>query len=199
MLDLAAAGAGQVAGEQRLDLDDQRELLAPRELLCAPGTRRCACPGGTGMGISAPRRAGELDRLVDDAALARRSTGPSAREGGDHALDQRLGRRRAGGDADGAGRRRARSRSSSAGVLDEYGRRSPRAGPPRRAGWSWTSWPSRPRARGRTRRRWPAPPPGGSAWRSRCRRRAGPTMVGKRCAQGGDDRRPSRRGRAWSG
>jgi hypothetical protein len=33
VLDLPAAQAGQVAGEQRLQLDDQRELLPPGQLL----------------------------------------------------------------------------------------------------------------------------------------------------------------------
>ena len=33
VLDLAAAGAGEIAGEERLQLDDQRELRAPGELL----------------------------------------------------------------------------------------------------------------------------------------------------------------------
>ena len=34
MLDLAAAGAGEVAGIERLELDDERELFAPAQPLC---------------------------------------------------------------------------------------------------------------------------------------------------------------------
>jgi hypothetical protein len=33
MLDLPAAGAGQVAGEQRLQLHDERELVLPAEFV----------------------------------------------------------------------------------------------------------------------------------------------------------------------
>ena len=39
VLDLAAPGAGEVAGEQRLELDDQRELVPPARASAWPGRR----------------------------------------------------------------------------------------------------------------------------------------------------------------
>ena len=48
VLDLAAARAGQVALEQRLQLDDQRELLAFGQALAHQVRSPCACSAGPG-------------------------------------------------------------------------------------------------------------------------------------------------------
>jgi hypothetical protein len=53
MLDLPAAGAGQVALEQRLELDQERELLAPREPLAGQvGAHADALPERNGHEVS---------------------------------------------------------------------------------------------------------------------------------------------------
>ena len=136
--------------------------------------------GGGGWASANLRGQTELDVLVDDAALLdarpdrgapRAATTPSTSSSGADAPAV---------TPDGAARRRARPRSSS---LASSTRTGGAAGAPGHLGQPVacsTSWPSRPRAPGRTRRRWPAPPPGGSGWRSRCRRRRGPTSAGKR-------------------
>ena len=120
MLDLAAAGAGQVAGEQRLDLHDQRVLLAAQQLLAqqvgadaqvlakGDGHQRTSAGSRNWMVSSTTRRSSTVD-------------GTEGVEGGDDALDQRLGGRRAGGDADRAG-----------------------AGQPRRGRARWRRRPARP-------------------------------------------------------
>ena len=64
------------------------------------------------------------------------------REAGDHRLDELLGRRRAGGDADGAGE----VGGQLVGVVDAVDARAPGARwPASRAPGCWTSWPSRSR------------------------------------------------------
>jgi hypothetical protein len=51
MLDLAAAGAGEIALEERLELDDQGELLATGEALAREvGTDARALAHGNGHG-----------------------------------------------------------------------------------------------------------------------------------------------------
>ena len=106
-------------------------------------------------------------------------------------LDERLGHRRAAGQADRRhavepAPRRSRRRRRRGGRRARRRRARPRRGAP-----SSSCCASRRPARGRTRRRSPSRRPGGSAWRSRCR----PTAVPAAAGSAGAAPRPSRSSR----
>ena len=180
VLDLAAARAGQVAGEQRLELDDQRELARGRRASARSRYAPTRMFWRTGMGISGPRREGRTGRPRRRRRARRRWPARGRRGGRRPAATRCSGAEAPAVIADGAGAgepRRGRSRVSSstrwaatpvaAGDLDEAVgvRRVRRADDEHQV------------ALGGDAR---APPPGGSGWRSRCRRRAGRRCVGKR-------------------
>src|SRR5262245_19201352 len=106
VLDLAAARAREVALEQRLELHDQRELLAARDaLLREIGADSDALTERNGQTSVLPGcdRSGQLEadsltrrRTLDDFGLAERL------QRAQHALHERLGRRGARGQADAA-------------------------------------------------------------------------------------------------
>ena len=118
LLDLAAAGALEVAGEQRLELDEQRELLAAQQLLLHQV--RAEPEGltqGHGHGQLTSWGSVNADVLVGDPCP--RAPRPArGRRGADQLVDQVRRRRRAGGDADRA-RRRQPAQVDLAGVVDQ--------------------------------------------------------------------------------
>ena len=151
---------------------------------------------GDGHGLQAPPRSRrgrqlELDVFGGDHGARTPSRRPEALEARTtNSLHEPLGRRGAGGDADARGAGQRSEVGSLDGVVDQHGRAAARARRPRRGGASSTSSPSRRRAMQIARRRRArARRPGGSAWRSRCRRRAGPASVGEALAQRVDDAR----------
>src|SRR5439155_19840879 len=122
VLDLSAPGALEVAREQRLELDDERESLAPRELLAREVPTHAHLLTDGNRHLTNLRGECKVDRLVDDLTFAHgdRSEGS---ERVDHTTHERLGRRSARGDAD--GRRVAQPRELDLRrVLDEL-RRAP--------------------------------------------------------------------------
>ena len=146
--DLAAARALEVAGEQRLQLDQQRELLDPLELLL--GQVRSQAQGlahrhGHGQPTSLGRAKTMSSVVVTRLGDTDRSEPGQA---GDDLVDEVPGGRRARGEADppDAGEP---GKVDPRDVVDQMG-----AGParrrPRRGVASWTSSSSRARARGRT-------------------------------------------------
>ena len=160
LLDLAAAVALEVAGEQRLQLDDQRELVPPPDLLLEQVPADTERLGEGGL-PSAGDLLGRVNRIVfaRDDAFGRPRPG-RAHAAADDTVDQMRRRRRPGGDADArcapaATRARSRWRRRPGGPA------SRRAGRPRPAAASWRSWPNRRRSRARPRRR--------SRGRRRCR------------------------------
>ena len=79
VLDLAAAGAGQVALEQGLELDQERELVAPVNLLLNQVRRH---PGRLAVAAGLRRRVGPLRVVSDhgpDAAIPRPPWSAAAR------------------------------------------------------------------------------------------------------------------------
>ena len=180
----------------------QRELLAPRQLLLRePGSdRRCRLAGGAGWPSAHLHGQGEADRLscttslldhVDRAEAARARRPPAATSD--------LGRRRAGGDPDRRGVRRARSRSSSVLVLDEV-RGQPLASATSTSRFEFDELREPTTStRSHSAARIARPPPGGSAWRSRCRRRRGRERAGSASRSASTTVAASRRRRAWSG
>ena len=103
------------------------------------------------------------------------------REPGDDGLDELLGRRRAGGDADRAGE----VVGQLVGVVDpEHPGAAGLDGPASRAPGCSTSWPSRSPRRRRSGAPSPSAPTGGWSWRSTGRERPGVHSSGKRVAGG---------------
>ena len=103
LLDLAAAGALEVAGEQRLELDQQRELVGPLELLLHQvGAEADALAQGHGHGQDTSF--GRVNRMSSGAATdscALISPRPARRC--DELIDKHRRCRRPGRDADRAG------------------------------------------------------------------------------------------------
>ena len=199
LLDLAAARALEVAGEQRLELDEQRELVAPAQLLLeqvGPELRRL---WRSGMPIRSAHLLGQGESDVSSADAAVPAT---VRAEPGAARRRRSSTRRGGAEAPAVtpirGRRRASRRSSSDGSSTGTPGVPRRARPPRRAAASWRSWPSRRRAPGRRRaatsRHGVLPVGGGVAdvvGRGALQRRGSARAAPRRCLA-------PRRRRAWS-
>ena len=154
LLDLAAAGALQVAGEQRLELDEQRELLVARAASGASGSSRRA--GSDAVAWLMPRTSlGRPNRMI--LVVVTRSVdldGAEPAERGDDLVHH--GR---GAEAPAVRPIVATPRSQPSWMSPARRPGAPGAGPLARsppAGPSWRSSPTRPRAPGRHRRRQPA-------------------------------------------
>ena len=97
VLDLAAAVAGQVAGEQGLELDDERELVPAGQLLAGQvGADLDALTQGDTHRLSDLHRKGKVDVFGANRPLFD-PDGAEAGQGLDDALDQLRGRRGARG------------------------------------------------------------------------------------------------------
>ena len=183
-----------------LERDRRAQLVVGQEGAQRVGAgRRCRPPRGSGgPARQRDRRRAEGHGLLGDADLLDRDREPLA-AGGDHLLDQQLGRRGAGRQAQRARRRRTRPSRSPRPSRSAAPRAAALAGGrPRPAAPSWTSWPhprpgtARRAARSRPRRA------GGWWWRSRCPRCAAPRSPGSAAAAPRRCRR-CRPATAWSG
>ena len=182
VLDLPAERAGEIALEERLQLDQQRELLVTLDLLLGEITARPELLAERHGHQRHLLRQIELDRLLRDGSLfdhrparARRARRlPAGRAA-------RVRRRRR--SARSYAFRRARRGRNRRCIVDQMRRCALLARPPRPGAPSWTSSPSRRRARRPTRAPRPARPAGGSGSRNRCRRSSAPPAPGNACAE----------------
>ena len=121
VLDLAAPRAGEVAGEQRLDLHDEGVVLGPLQLLPQQVGADLGCSVASGMGISAPALVERNWTVSSVVRCSATSTGPRAASASMTPWTSDSGAEAPGGEPDGAWRRaatgagdRTRPRSSSA-------------------------------------------------------------------------------------